>query len=86
MIHSASVPKVVEEYFLRNHGINTRFLANHPIIAQSYVPGKGWKDYPFKKRISGAWARKMREEGVTVVALQVGRFTVDFQIKELLRP
>lgn len=55
-----------------------------PIVTQEYRPGKGWVRTNFRKRISASWARKLKGEGVTSVALTLGERTADFQIEELL--
>jgi DNA-directed RNA polymerase subunit RPC12/RpoP len=76
--------KVVEEY------VTTRDFDGDgdttPVIAQAYHPDKGWKTYPMRKRISVAWAIKMRAEGYTTVGLAVFPNRVaDFSLKELVR-
>jgi hypothetical protein len=58
--------------------------AEIPVIAQSFTPGKGWSRYPFRKRVSRAWLRKMKAEGVTSVALALNGRLADFRIAELL--
>jgi hypothetical protein len=57
-----------------------------PIITAEFRPGRGWVRTSFKKRVSRAWLRKLRAEGVTHVALTAreGR-TADFAVAELLR-
>lgn len=57
-----------------------------PVIAQAYHEDKGWQTYPFKKRVSVSWIRKMRREGYTAVGLDLGNCRIaDFRIAELLR-
>lgn len=72
----AQVPATAAKYFGAN--------GEHPIIVQAFK-ASGWARYPFKKRISGAWARKMKKEGVTHVALKSGNRVADFRIEELTR-
>lgn len=94
--HQATVPQAAARYFSRvlPHTIN--FVSDipwpqvagyhyHPVVEQVFVPGKGWKRYSFNKRISPSWARKMRAEGITVVALRVDKHLADFSIAELVR-
>jgi hypothetical protein len=79
--HQATPPAAVERYF----GAET-VRADHPIIAQQFRPGRGWTRYPIRKRISPAWARKIRrDDGVTAVALACAGRLADFQIEELTR-
>jgi hypothetical protein len=65
------------------------------VIQQAFKPGEGWKGYPFRKRASVSWLRKMKSEGYTAVGLLVPVATTwsdpsvihvisDFQIKELV--
>ena len=78
MKHQAQIPPVVLRYF----GPNTE----HPIIEQVFTPGKGWKRYPIRKRISRAWVhRHLRPEGVEKVALRANGRLADFHVKELMQ-
>lgn len=80
MSYQAQVPGLVKEYF----GVEpTR--QEHPVIAQSFCPGKGWRRYTFNKRVSISWLRKMKTEGATAVALRCGARTADFTIDEIVR-
>lgn len=58
----------------------------NPVIAQEFVPGRGWRRCNFRKRASVAWLRKLRREfGVTTVAVEVGPNRVaDFKISEMV--
>jgi hypothetical protein len=59
--------------------------SDFPIIAEEFRPGKGWKRQNYQKRITGAWANKLRREEVTHVALRLGHRRADFTIAELCR-
>jgi hypothetical protein len=54
-----------------------------PIVAEVFRPRKGWKRQNYRKRITGAWANKLRREEVTHVALRLGHRCADFTIAEL---
>lgn len=55
-----------------------------PVVVQAFYPGRGWTKYPFRKRISRSWARKMLREGYSAVGLELSCVRVaDFQLKEL---
>ena len=56
-----------------------------PIVTAEFTPGRGWRTTGYAKRISGAWARKLRSEGVTHVSLTEGGRSADFSIEEILR-
>lgn len=62
------VPQVVRDHFgaERSYGHGGTCAV---YVAQAFKPGEGWKRYPFNKRISVSWARKMRREGYVAVAL-----------------
>ena len=75
----AREPSVVATYFGPAHD------RDHATIAQTFRPGSGWRTYPGRKRISGSWARRLRREGVTDVALACGGRLADFRIGELIR-
>jgi hypothetical protein len=75
MSHQAQVPVAAAGYGWRQH----------PIVVQEFQPERGWRITGYKKRISGAWARKLRAAGVTHVALSDGVRTADFTIRELVR-
>jgi hypothetical protein len=77
--HHAQVPGIVADYF----GQAAR--EQHPTIAQTFTPGRGWVRTPQRKRVSVAWLRKIRHEGVTNVALDCAGRTADFTIAEILR-
>ncbi len=55
-----------------------------PVIAQEFRRGNGWVRQTHRKRVSAAWLRKLRREGVTHVALTSEGRTADFSIEELL--
>lgn len=55
-----------------------------PIIAQEFRRGNGWVRQTHRKKVSAAWLRKLRREGVTHVALTTEGRTADFSIEELL--
>ena len=57
----------------------------HAVIAETFHPDRGWKRPSFRKRISPSWARKLRREGVTGVALASAGRLADFRIEELTR-
>jgi hypothetical protein len=79
----ARVPDILVDYF----GVAALFddANNHPVIAQSYTPGRGWKNLGFRKRVSISWLRKMRKAGATHVAIRLGNRVADFSISEILR-
>jgi hypothetical protein len=81
MSHQASVPAVALGYF----GPECDHWRTHPIIAETFRPGIGWRRYPWKKRISLNEARKLRKAGVTEVALSALGRRADFRIQELTR-
>lgn len=58
---------------------------DHPVIIQEFRPGRGWITTGFRKRVSGAWLRKLRREGVTHVALAAQGRRADFTVAELLK-
>jgi len=55
-----------------------------PVIEQEYRVSRGWVVTGFNKRVSRAWLRKLRREGVTSVALRHGARLADFTVTELL--
>lgn len=75
----AQIPSVIYDYFgaatIREHG--------HPLIAQSFVPGKGWKGLGFNKRVSHSWLRKLKAKGATHVAVDLGGRRADFSLAEI---
>jgi hypothetical protein len=71
----AQIPPVVARYF----GEGT-----HPIIVQEFLPGRGWRRTTYKKRVSAAWARKLKGSGITVIALSGDGRTADFRVDEIL--
>ena len=56
-----------------------------PIVTAEFSEAKGWRTTSYRKRISRAWARHLRAEGVTVVRLTFAGRHADFSIEELLR-
>jgi hypothetical protein len=94
MSHQSTVPQAAADYFslwlprIEYPGFPpTAQVAGyhyHPVIESTFVPERGWVKYPFRKRISPTWARKLRAQGVTSVALRVGDRVADFTIKELV--
>ena len=76
MSHSIEPIPVVAQYFDDPQA--------KPVIEQEYVPGRGWRDTGYNKRVSKAWLRKLRQEGVTSVALEYGGRVADFRVDELL--
>jgi hypothetical protein len=80
-VSQAQVPRVVADYF---GGMVDR--GRHPVIVEAFIPGKGWRRHrSFRKRVSVSWARKLRAEGVTHVALASGARVADFRIEEVVR-
>ena len=81
--HQATVPKIAVAYFQR--GSNP--TGEHPIITAEYHADRGrWVSVRhYRKRVSGAWCRKLGKQGVTHVALCAGGRTADFAIRELIR-
>ena len=55
-----------------------------PTIAQEFRRGNGWVRQIHRKKVSAAWLRKLRDEGVTHVALKFDGRLADFSIEELL--
>lgn len=72
------VPALVREYFA------APTPSEHPIVAQTFVPGRGWKTTSYRKRVSASWLCKLRAEGVTAVGLRSGARLADFTIDEVL--
>lgn len=81
--HQAIVPEVARAYFERYVPYGGR--PDHPVIIQEFRPGRGWITTGFRKRVSGAWLRKLRREGVTHVALAAQGRRADFTVAELLK-
>ena len=81
--HQSQVPSLVQKYI--DSVTDGSTSAIHPLVSQTFIPGRGWKRYPIRKRVSRSWARKAKLEGVTDVQLSWGRHLADFRIKELLR-
>lgn len=78
--HRAQVPGLIEDYFKRCHADVTE----HPIITGHYRDGR-WRRQNYSKRVSGAWLRKLKAEGVTAVQVTAGGYSPEFQIDEVLR-
>jgi hypothetical protein len=77
MAAAAQVPPLVAAYFGPD--------AAHPTIHAAFIPGRGWRRYPFDKRISVAWARQhLVPDGVTHIQLTDGTRYADFAVNELL--
>jgi hypothetical protein len=57
----------------------------YAIVAEEFYPDRGWVRQSYRKRVSRAWARKLRAAGVTVVALRAEGRLADFRIEELTR-
>lgn len=80
--HQSQVPSLVQKY-IDGVAVDSTF-GIHPIVSQIFIPDRGWKRYPIRKRVSRSWARKAKLEGVTDVQLSWGRHLADFRIKELM--
>ena len=84
--HQAQVPRVAREYFEWRLGLDVTSFENHPVIREVFTPGKGWRLHPTRKRVSGAWVRKLRrEQGVTAIQLESHGVLADFNAKELTK-
>jgi hypothetical protein len=86
--HQAREPQAVAEHFNRYGYIgwpDQGGRRDHALIHSTFTPGKGWKRYPIRKRISRSWARKLRQEGVTTVSLVSAGREADFRIAELAK-
>lgn len=86
--HQSKIPAAADAYFrlvMGAEGDLLRHRDRHPIIAQTFVPGRGWRRYGWVKRVSLSEIRKLRAAGVTAVALRCGSHIADFQIGELAR-
>jgi hypothetical protein len=55
----------------------------NPVIAAEFK--HTWQRQGWDKRVSYAWLRKLRADGVTHVALRFGAREADFSVTELLR-
>jgi hypothetical protein len=53
----------------------------NPVIVEEFRDR--WRRCGWRKRASYAWLRKLRREGVTHIAVDVGGRTADFTIAEL---
>lgn len=82
--HQAQEPQAVSQYFSKVPG-SCGMSREHARIAAVFTPGRGWTTYPMHKRISPSWAKKMRREGVTCVALKAEGRVADFLIEELVQ-
>lgn len=56
-----------------------------PIVVREFKPSRGWGRSAWRKHLSGSYARKLRAEGVTHVALDINSRQPEFSIEELLR-
>lgn len=86
--HQSKIPERADAYFrlvMGAQGDLLRHRERHPIIAQTFIPGRGWRRYGWQKRVSLSECRKLRAAGVTAVALRCGSHIADFQIQELVR-
>lgn len=87
--HQASEPAAVRRYFaplraqLGFTGVTP--FEDHAVVTQVFRPGVGWARYPWRKRVSGNWARQARCEDITAVALSLHGRTADFTIEELVK-
>ena len=73
----------VRDYMKRHH---PEYADRPPIIFEA-CNADGWHRYPFSKRVSRTWLRKMLAEGYTWVGLSPdpqGIFVADFNIRELV--
>lgn len=59
------------------------FNGEHPTIGQAFTPGKGWTNYPWRKRLSESECRKLRRAGATHVALDADGRRADFELRDL---
>lgn len=90
--HQAQVPALVREYFADptppaaydGEALRALDRIEHPVVAQTFAPGRGWKTTSYRKRVSASWLRKLRAEGVTAVGLRSGARLADFTIDEVL--
>jgi hypothetical protein len=82
--HQAQVPILVAAYF-GGHYDGGFAYTRHPIITQEFHPGRGWVTTNYRKRVSVAWLRKLKAQGVTGVALTCDGRRADFTITEILR-
>lgn len=61
----------------------------HPVVREEFHPARGWTTYRMRKRITRSWVRKLRQQGVTTVALLLGTGAngrprvADFRLTEL---
>lgn len=68
---------MVSDYFGRMQG------RGHAVVCETFHPQFGWRTHTVRKRISGACVRRLRRDGVTVVALKSAGRVADFRIEEL---
>ncbi len=62
-----------------------RLTVDHPVIAQVFHPETGWRRFGMRKRISYSYARTLRAQGYTAVALSFAGRLADFTLAELVR-
>lgn len=80
MGHSIAPIPVAADYMSRFGGTSLT-----PVIMWEFYPGRGWVRSGWRKRVSGAWVRRLACEGATDVALEVTPDrTADFTVAELL--
>jgi hypothetical protein len=82
-MNNAQVPTKVRDYLVATTAEYQP--GDHPTIAQTFRPDCGWKRYPMQKRITRSWARKLRAEGVTHLALAYRGRMIDFCIEDVTR-
>jgi hypothetical protein len=94
MSQRATEPAAVADYFGPGWtylpfsdapGDGVRIQRDHATVQAVFRPTRGWCRYPWRKRVSGNWARQAKAEGITGVALRVGARVADFRIEELTR-
>lgn len=76
-------PVFVAQEFRPNRGWITR-IGTDPIVVSGRIVGRV-AGAQYRKRITASWARKLRAEGVTAVALCCGNRTADFNLTEILK-
>lgn len=77
----AQEPVAVADYF----GGLVGYDREHAVIEETFAPGRGWVRCSMRKRINPTWARKLRREGITAVAVRSAGRLADFQIAQVVR-